>query len=330
MFQLKALVCSLLAVLALPHLASGYANPGACSGQCWTHDPAVVRRDDGVYFRFSTGSKIGIWKAPALEGPWTYQGAAIPAGSRINLPGRDDLWAPDVAKVGSQYIMYYSVSTFGSQNSAVGYATSPSMEFNSWTDCGATGLQSRPGNTYNAIDANYIQARGGTGERVLNFGSFWGGIHQVALDGAGTQVGSGGAAPLGLQFQPAGTHASEGPFMFERQGWYYLFWSEGVCCGFDKNLPAPGAEYKIRVCRSQNFRGPFVDRNGVDCRNGGGTTVLESHGFVYGPGGQGVMTDPKKGTILYYHYADRRGAIGDGDKKFGWNVVNWGGGWPSV
>lgn len=94
MFQLKALVCSLLAVLALPHLASGYANPGACSGQCWTHDPAVVRRDDGVYFRFSTGSKIGIWKAPALEGPWTYQGAAIPAGSRINLPGRY-VWSLD-------------------------------------------------------------------------------------------------------------------------------------------------------------------------------------------------------------------------------------------
>lgn len=208
----------------------------------------------------------------------------------------DDLWAPEVAKVGNQYIMYYTVSTFGSQNSAIGYATSFNMEFNSWTDHGATGLQSRSGDNYNAIDANYIQVPS-TGERFLNFGSFWGGIHQVILNSAGTQV-AGGA--LGLQFQPAGTHASEGPFMFERQGWYYLFWSEGTCCGFDKNLPAPGAEYKIRVCRSQNFRGTFVDRNGVDCRNGGGTTVLESHGFVYGPGGQGIMTDPRKGTILYY------------------------------
>lgn len=82
--------------------ASAQANPGSCSGQCWSHDPAlVVRQSDGAYFRFETGSRIGIWKAGDLTGPWEYQGAAIPSGSSINLPGRDDLWvstsvAPDV------------------------------------------------------------------------------------------------------------------------------------------------------------------------------------------------------------------------------------------
>jgi arabinan endo-1,5-alpha-L-arabinosidase len=29
-----------------------------------------------------------------------------------------------------------------------------------------------------------------------------------------------------------------------------------------------------------------VDANGVACTEGGGTVVLESHGNVYGPGGQ--------------------------------------------
>ena len=87
-------VCtSLLASLALLSAAvNGQADPGACSGDCWTHDPALVRRDDGVYFRFNTGSKIGILKSNSISGPWTFQGSAIPSGSSINLPGRDDLW----------------------------------------------------------------------------------------------------------------------------------------------------------------------------------------------------------------------------------------------
>jgi hypothetical protein len=71
----------------------GYANPMACSGICNNaHDPALIRRADGTYFRFSTGGKIAIHTAPAITGPWTYKGAAIPNGSKINLQGKDDLW----------------------------------------------------------------------------------------------------------------------------------------------------------------------------------------------------------------------------------------------
>jgi arabinan endo-1,5-alpha-L-arabinosidase len=72
---------------------SGYNLPMACSGVCNNaHDPALIRRDDGKYFRFSTGGKIAVHTAPGITGPWTYKGAAIPAGSKINLKGKDDLW----------------------------------------------------------------------------------------------------------------------------------------------------------------------------------------------------------------------------------------------
>jgi arabinan endo-1,5-alpha-L-arabinosidase len=83
---------TLVSAAALVAQAAAYANPGACSGECWTHDPSVVKRADGTYFRFATGSKIGIWKATSLSGPWSYQGAAIPKGSSINLDEKDDLW----------------------------------------------------------------------------------------------------------------------------------------------------------------------------------------------------------------------------------------------
>lgn len=72
---------------------NGYANPMTCTGVCTNaHDPALIRRDDGTYFRFSTGGKIAIHSAPAITGPWTYKGAVVPNGSIINKAGKDDLW----------------------------------------------------------------------------------------------------------------------------------------------------------------------------------------------------------------------------------------------
>ncbi|GMF43592.1 unnamed protein product [Phytophthora fragariaefolia] len=79
---------------------------------------------------------------------------------------------------------------------------------------------------------------------------------------------------------------------------------EGQCCSYDTTKPAAGKEYHILVCRSSKATGGFVDKDGVDCTNGGGTVVPESHGEVYGPVGQGVYDDTTYGPILYYHYGE--------------------------
>ncbi len=85
------------AVALLPALVSAYALPEACSGTCTnSHDPSIVRRSDGTYFRFSTGGKIAIHTAPSLTGPWTYRGAMLSGGSSINLSGNQDLWVCDL------------------------------------------------------------------------------------------------------------------------------------------------------------------------------------------------------------------------------------------
>lgn len=59
--------------------------------------------------------------------------------------------------------------------------------------------------------------------------------------------------------------------------------------------------YSIRVGRSQGPRGPFVDKNGKDLVDGGGTLVYGSNGETYAPGGQGVLRDGDT-EVLYYHY----------------------------
>lgn len=89
----RSVASGLSAALFSATFANAYSNPGSCSGDCWAHDPTVIRRSsDGVYFRFNTGSEIGIMKANSLEGPWTAEGKALPAGSSIALAGNTDLW----------------------------------------------------------------------------------------------------------------------------------------------------------------------------------------------------------------------------------------------
>ncbi|KAF5857842.1 hypothetical protein ETB97_005216 [Aspergillus alliaceus] len=310
----------------LAALAHGYAPPGRCLGPCNVHDPGLVRREsDGMYFRFSTGNRISYASSPSIEGPWRIMGSMLPGGSSINLPGRNELWAPDVQYVNGKYHVYYSVSTFGSQDSTIGLATSPSMDPNTWTDHGSTGVSSQPSKPYNAIDANLFTDTDGS--KFMVFGSFWQGIFMARMNAASTKVAS---ASSNTAYDPSGTHAVEGAYMYKYGNWYYLFYSVGICCGYDKNRPARGKEYKIKVCRSSSATGHFIDANGVSCMAGGGTVVLESHDNVYGPGGQGVFMDPVLGPILYYHYVDTNIGFADYQKLFGWNRIDFSSGWPVV
>ncbi|RYC54790.1 hypothetical protein CHU98_g11418 [Xylaria longipes] len=315
-----------LGFLPLLGSALGYANPKTCTGTCTNaHDPAIIRRSDGTYFRFSTNGKIAVHTAPDITGPWTYRGAAIPSGSSIDLPGNQDLWAPDVSLVGSTYYLYYAVSEFGSQNSAIGVATSTTLDVGSWTDHGATGVKSSSDKPYNAIDPNLISA---DGKYYLTWGSFWKDIYQAEMKASPLALAS-GTSSYQLAYDPT-TTALEGAFVFKYGSYYYLFYSKGQCCGYDTSMPAAGGEYKVLVCRSSSVTGSYVDKNGVACTNGGGTVVLETHDNVYGPGGQGVYQDPTYGPILYYHYVDKTIGYADGDKRFGWNTIDFSSGWPVV
>ena len=133
-----------------------------------------------------------------------------------------------------------------------------------------------------------------------------------------------------LAFNSTGAQALEGPFMYQNGNFFYLFFSSGKCCGYDASRPIPGEEYKIMVCRSSSPTEGFVDKRGVSCQQNGGTPVLTSHDWVYGPGGQGVFNDPQLGPILYYHYVDTRIGFQDGQKQFGVNKIDFSSGWPAV
>lgn len=139
----------------LPHNVTGDPNGWVA---LHVHDPSIIKHN-GWYYSFTTHDLVGIGKAPTLSGYWEHAGSVLRGQSIIDLPGRNDTWAPDVHKVGDTFYLYYSVSTFGSQDSAIGLATSKTLEAGSWTDHGKV-IQSGndtgviPYNITNAIDPN--------------------------------------------------------------------------------------------------------------------------------------------------------------------------------
>ena len=272
------------------------------------HDPSVIKCNDS-YYSFSTHDLVAIGKASSLSGPWEHHGSVLTGESIIDLPARNDTWAPDVIQHNGMFYCFYSVSIFGTQTSAIGVATSKSLESNSWTDHGQvirsgndTGII--PYNITNAIDpAVFIDPANGTA--YLNYGSFFGDLWQLTLSPDLLALPSASSA-VQISIDPGGTRPEEGSFMNYYDSWYYLWFSHGICCGFNaSDLPPAGQEYSIRVDRSQTTRGPFVDMNGTALDNGGGYLVYGSHDYVYAPGGQGVLAgEVSNRDVLYYHYRE--------------------------
>ena len=104
-------------------------------------------------------------------------------GRRKLVPGAVDPWAPDVSFFAGRWHVYYAVSTFGAKRSAIGVATSPTLDparcRYGWTDEGVV-VTSSDTTDYNAIDPNVFID--GAGTPWLDFGSFCGGIKLVRLD----------------------------------------------------------------------------------------------------------------------------------------------------
>ncbi|KAI8380109.1 glycosyl hydrolase [Blakeslea trispora] len=281
-------------------------GPGAVKGDIIVHDPAMIKRGD-TYYVFGTHDAVSIKKSTDRTN-FKHVGSAIP------FVGGADVWAPDVSEHNGQYWLYYAKSSFGSQDSCIYLATSPTLEVGSYTDKGSV-ICSKRGDPYNAIDPNFV--RDLQGNNWLSFGSFFGGIYIVQLDGNGKVKA--GAKP-NLIAKRSGTNAIEGPFIYVHNNKYYLFTSWGNCCVDPSNVKKKSnAPYNIRACRSNSITGPYVDAAGVSCTNGGGLEILKGQTGIWGVGGQGVFRDGDK-DILYYHYYDSNANYA---AKLGINYMKW-------
>ncbi|GAB3653946.1 RICIN domain-containing protein [Glycomyces tarimensis] len=297
------------------------SQPSNLGGDLGTHDPALWAGCAGEpWYVFATGDgrfndgNIPIRTSTDGGRTWRSLGAVWntkPAWISQQIPGVDNLWAPEIFHDAQQgkYYLYYSASTFGSQRSLIGLATNttldPSAPGYRWVDEGVV-FQSYEGNAYNAIDPNIIVDS--SGRHFMVFGSWWEGIHVVELAWPSGKPAA-GASPIRLATKGGGI---EGPSMMKRGDYYYLFVSLGKCCA------GADSTYQIAVGRSTSPTGPFVDANGVDMRNGGGTVVLGRHGSFVASGGQSLH----RGLMAYHSYGSN-GGFALGIEQIQWNAAGW-------
>jgi arabinan endo-1,5-alpha-L-arabinosidase len=282
-------------------------------GNIVAHDPNVVQ-SNGYYYLFKGDPHLPFFKAANMSGPWELVGHVFDKASIIQHKGsRKRPWAPTTIEHNGTFYCYYTLSTHGSRDSAIGVATTTTLDGSAWTDHGAVietdgGKDSDvyPFNITNAIDASFITDQT-TGQSYLNWGSFWRDIWQLPLSADLLSVKN----PIDpdavqLSFIPhESSQPEEGSWMSYHDPYYYVWFSHGKCCRFEKGFPARGEEYSIRVGRSRNVRGPFVDKDNNLLLDGGGTVVYASNnGKVYAPGGVGVLPGINASTsdILYFHY----------------------------
>lgn len=276
---------------------------------------------EGRYYVFTTGRGIPI-KVSTNKLHWSSAGTVFPvnrapAWTTNAVPLFDGtFWAPDIVHVNGRYLLYYSVSSWGSQVSAIGLASSPTLDSSrpdyGWTDHGPV-IQSGVGDPYNCIDPSVLLDE--NGRLWLAFGSYWQGIYVVELD---PQTGL-RAQPQTSPVRVAWNDQIEAAHLYRRGGYYYLFVNWGTCCaGVDST-------YQIRVGRSVSPTGPFRDRNGVSLVQRGGEVFLESTGRFVGPGHAGVYREGDQYWVTFHYYD----GLDQGTPKLGMARLDWTeDGWP--
>ena len=296
-----------------------------------SHDPSMMWDEaSGYYYSYSTdtvitsGYRQGI---PVRRSrnlvDFEFVGYALSpeavAEGRDNgsFPPTGGFWAPYVEKWKGEYRMYYSATrAFGSSESRIWLAVSPHPEGPFENRGVVMDTWGTPDTEPNAIDAHVVDDA--EGRKYLVYGSFFGGIFMKELEPA-----TGLARNPDVKYQgkciakkPAASpiDGPEGAAVIYRKetGYYYLFLSYGWL----------GDDYDIRVGRSRNAEGPYLDFHGRDLKGQClGTKLAGSYRFsaanpcaardketgwafggFRGPGHGVPFYDPVSGTCFFVHH----------------------------
>jgi len=290
-------------------------------GELRIHDPSTIIHCGSNYWVFGTGwgvrsrdsADLVNWQA----GPAVFR--ASPSWTTNAVPGNHGyFWAPDVVQVRDRYYLYYSVSTWGSRNSAIGLATaattSASQTNLDWEDQGMV-VRTTTNDQFNAIDPSALLDS--SGRLWLAFGSYWSGIKLVQLDPAT------GLRPAtnSTIYSLAWNEFIEAACLVQHGDFFFLFVNWGQCCR------GTNSTYEIRVGRCPVATGPFLDRTGKDMLQRGGTLFLKTEGPRIGPGHAAILKEGERFWFSYHYY--------DGDEhgvsKLGILPLTWtGDGWPAL
>lgn len=278
------------------------------------HDPSRMVKDGNMWFIFATGNGIDVKTSPDKV-HWS-QAASV-------FDNQDPYWAPDMWNhhIHGRYYLFYSQPTgpFGTKSARIGVATTQSLRTPEWTDLG-TIIATSDDTDFNTIDpAPYYDE---VSDRLwISFGSWFGGIYIVELDPENPNQ-------MISTPQRVARGGIEASYILHRDGWFYLFANWDLCCRGGLS------NYKIVVGRSQNILGPYLDKDGVDMVNYGGTMFMAGAGVEIGPGHFGEAhiddgTDQEVVNAFTFH-AYVPGTTGGPARLAERKIVWQADGWPRV
>jgi arabinan endo-1,5-alpha-L-arabinosidase len=282
------------------------------------HDPSTIIRCGAEYWFFATGPGIVSRRSTNLtdwqRGPRVFTNP--PAWTRALIPeNRGFFWAPDIIQVSNRFLLYYSVSRWGKNTSAIGLASTPTLDPDApgfrWRDDGIV-IETTTTNDFNAIDPAIHRAP--DGRLWMALGSFWSGIKLIELDAA-----TGRRHAINRRVHALAQHPEiEAAALTTRGGWNYLFVNWGLCCR------GTNSTYEIRAGRSREITGPYLDREGRDLAARGGTVFLQSSNRFHGPGHAAVFADGTNTWVSHHFYDRQRGGTSAlAVRRLSWDTEGW-------
>lgn len=329
----RSLIIKLVGIFLLVGLAT---SAQAQRTDVEIHDPVMIKQDS-TYYLFGTGWGVSVYSSGDMK-HWSRQKPVFeeaPMWTSEIVPDFQNVeWAPDIAKHNDTYYLYYSVSEFGQNNSAIGLATNKTLDPEDpnykWTDHGPV-IQSVPGrDLWNAIDPNLVFDENGV--PWLTFGSYWLGLKIVRLQDNLTEIAKNPQTwhtiakrhrDWKMEPRDAGSSMSsdiEAPFIFKKNEYYYLFASWDQCCSGKEST------YKIVVGRSKSITGPYLDKANQKMIHGGGSLVAKGNNEWAAVGHQAAYTFGGTDYLVFHGYDNSD----DGESKLIIREITWQNGWPTI
>ena len=298
------------------------------------HDP-VMAYERGTYYLLSTGMGLQ-WATSKDRLTWVVQSTPfieqLPQWTQDSVPGfRNHVWAPDIIQWHGRWWLCYSCSTFGKNTSAIGLMSADRLN-GRWNDEGCIVASREKRDDWNAIDPAFVIDD--DDQPWLTWGSFWDGIQLARLDS--TMHLASRPVTIARRHRPgdpnaaenptskyAGRNAIEAPFILHHDGYYYLFVSWDYCCRGAKS------NYRVAVGRSKKVSGPYLDREGRDMLEGGGTLFLEGDKTEYEAAGHCAAYDLPTGESVFicHGYSTKMG----GQSILIQRPITWtADGWPTL
>jgi hypothetical protein len=287
-----------------------YANP-VIGFDC--PDPGVAAvGEPPVYYALCTGGSFPIRRSYDLV-RWEDTGAVVlPDGKPPWAANGGRNWAPEIHEVDGKFVVYYTTVN-GANVLSIGAAVADAPT-GPYADIGGPLVEDAQG----VIDATYV-ADGGTPYLVYKIdGNAHGNptpiyIRQLAADGLSFAPGSQAVEILRNDGASWEGGVVEAPWIVERDGTYYLFYSGNV---YDHR-------YRTGVARADSITGPYQKH---------GAPILANNAAWVGPGHGSVVA---VGERLYFVYhAWHATAEGTQDGARGRVVlidaIDFADGWPTI